>query len=179
MSIYTKKGDDFYTRASDGSLLKKDDKLICATGLIDEMAASLAFAISMLKSEEEKYSAKPPFCVGDLVGDLKKIIKHICAMDFASGANETMDVGFLEEKIDSFEKVLPKLDGFLMPGESPGAASLNLCRVDVRRCERELISLLGERLSKSIRQYINRLSDYLFCAMRLAMYLRDEREISI
>ena len=57
---------------------------------------------------------------------------------------------------------------FILPGASPGSASLDLARASIRTAERRIIGLdeLGILNNKTIISYINRLSDLLFMLSR-------------
>jgi cob(I)alamin adenosyltransferase len=64
---------------------------------------------------------------------------------------------------------LKPLDSFVLPGGTPAAAHLHLARTIVRRAERLMVELsLSEKVSAAAIRYINRLSDHLFVASRLA-----------
>jgi cob(I)alamin adenosyltransferase len=77
----------------------------------------------------------------------------------------------LEGWCDEFNARLSKLDSFILPGGTPGAALLHVARTIARRAERATFTLLEvdeERTSKLPAQYLNRLSDLLFILARVA-----------
>jgi cob(I)alamin adenosyltransferase len=87
----------------------------------------------------------------------------------------------LEAAIDKYNKDLPKLDSFILPGGSGLAAGLHLARTVVRRAERatwHAIEAHGTEPAKKGHtdggvnilavKYLNRLSDLLFVLARYA-----------
>ena len=75
----------------------------------------------------------------------------------------------LEEEIDALNADLAPLTSFVLPGGTPAAAALHLCRTVARRAERLAVALAGrEAVNQQATRYINRLSDFFFVAARLA-----------
>ncbi|MGH9811226.1 MAG: ATP:cob(I)alamin adenosyltransferase, partial [Terriglobia bacterium] len=65
--------------------------------------------------------------------------------------------------------VLKPLESFVLPGGTPAAAHLHLARTTARRAERLMVELAkSEKVGAATIRYINRLSDHLFVASRLA-----------
>ncbi len=73
-------------------------------------------------------------------------------------------VAWLEQVCDEVNATLAPLDSFVLPGGTPCAAQLHVCRTVCRRTERHLLRL-GE-VSPQIVRYLNRLSDLLFVLSR-------------
>jgi cob(I)alamin adenosyltransferase len=77
----------------------------------------------------------------------------------------------LEQWCDEFNAELPKLDSFILPGGTPGAALLHQARALARRAERSAWALVeadAERTNRTAVRYLNRLSDLLFILCRVA-----------
>ncbi len=75
----------------------------------------------------------------------------------------------LERAIDAWEAELPPLTRFVLPGGTRTAASLHLARTVCRRAERRAVALaVAEEVSPVVLAYLNRLSDALFVAARIA-----------
>lgn len=76
----------------------------------------------------------------------------------------------LEAQIDAMEAGLAPLTTFILPGGGPAAAWLHLARTVCRRAERRAVEAqsTGEDLNPAALVYLNRLSDWLFTAARLA-----------
>jgi cob(I)alamin adenosyltransferase len=79
-------------------------------------------------------------------------------------------VARLEQEIDALNEGLGELTSFVLPGGSPAAAFLHLARTVARRAERSAVALAsaGEPVSGQALRYLNRLSDLLFVAARVA-----------
>jgi len=75
----------------------------------------------------------------------------------------------LEREIDAMNEELEPLRSFILPAGEAGAAHLHLARAIVRRAERSAVAA-GQAvlLNPLALAYINRLSDHLFVAARLA-----------
>ncbi len=76
----------------------------------------------------------------------------------------------LEQEIDVLNARLTPLKSFILPGGSSAAAALHLARAVSRRAERRMVALAmeGESVSAQALQFVNRLSDFLFVAARIA-----------
>ncbi len=77
----------------------------------------------------------------------------------------------LERWCDEFNAELAKLDSFILPGGTPGAALLHQARTLARRAERSAWALYEadpERTNREAMLYLNRLSDLLFILSRVA-----------
>ena len=74
----------------------------------------------------------------------------------------------MERWIDEMTAELPELRAFVLPGGTPGAASLHLARTVCRRAERSAVDLAGaSAVREEVLAYLNRLSDLLFTLARL------------
>jgi cob(I)alamin adenosyltransferase len=77
----------------------------------------------------------------------------------------------LEGWCDEFNEEHAKLDSFILPGGTPGAAYLHVARVVTRRAERATWTVVEadpERTSVLPARYLIRLSDLLFIFGRVA-----------
>lgn len=169
--IYTRTGDKGDTALSDGSRVPKYDARVTAYGTVDE--ANAAIGLVRLHSEgvmDQRLAAiqNDLFDVGadlarpNLAGDAEApypVLRAIAAQ-----------VDRLEAEIDEMNAGLSPLRSFVLPGGSPLAAHLHLARTVTRRAERcavELAAVTGDVNPEAIR-FLNRLSDWLFVAARLA-----------
>src|SRR3954451_18293429 len=73
-------------------------------------------------------------------------------------------VAWLEEACDEVNATLPALRSFVLPGGTPAAAHLHVCRTVCRRAERRAIAV--EDGNPEVVRYLNRLSDLLFILSR-------------
>ena len=77
-------------------------------------------------------------------------------------------VARLEDLAEEFNRDLPMLKEFILPGGTRPAALAHLSRTVCRRAERAIVRLAAvEAVSEATRRYINRLSDLLFILGRV------------
>ncbi|MGO4888235.1 cob(I)yrinic acid a,c-diamide adenosyltransferase [Anaerobacillus sp. MEB173] len=165
MKLYTRTGDEGKTSVI-GGRLAKDDIRVVAYGTIDEVNSFVGQAITQL--DDQKFS--------DIIAELVKIQHELfdCGGDLAMvsdkypyKASQEM-VTFLEERIDDYIKQAPELEKFILPGGSPAAASIHICRTVTRRAERYATRLQQDAVTNPIvLKYLNRLSDYFFAVARV------------
>jgi cob(I)alamin adenosyltransferase len=74
---------------------------------------------------------------------------------------------WLEQACDEVNAKLQPLRSFVIPGGTPAAAHLHVCRTVCRRAERRAIAV-GEQINPEVVRYLNRLSDLLFILSRAA-----------
>ena len=78
-------------------------------------------------------------------------------------------VVWLEQAIDAANTRLEPLTSFVLPGGTEAAARLHVARAAVRHAERAMTAMASHvPTNPQAMAYINRLSDYLFVAARLA-----------
>ncbi|PXA90858.1 cob(I)yrinic acid a,c-diamide adenosyltransferase [Nostoc sp. 3335mG] len=162
--IVTRTGDDGTTGLSDGSRRRKDDALIEAIGTVDELNSMVGFA--------ESQQARP-----DLRAALIDIQHDL--FDLGGGLSipghpvlSEAHVEALEQLAEGWNADLPPLRNFILPGGTPAVAALHMARTVCRRAERRLLSV-GEGHLDTARIYLNRLSDLLFIAARVAAEGQD------
>jgi cob(I)alamin adenosyltransferase len=166
MKIYTKTGDAGETGLFAGGRVAKDNLRVETYGAVDELnaviglartvaAGDLAAALARISSELFSLGA-------DLATPLDAATAWIVRVDDTLTAR-------LETEIDRFETELPPLTNFILPGGAPVAAQLHLARTVCRRAERRAVQLArAEPVNDAALRYLNRLSDWLFVAARLA-----------
>ncbi|RMF39497.1 MAG: cob(I)yrinic acid a,c-diamide adenosyltransferase [Planctomycetota bacterium] len=182
MKIYTKTGDDGTTGLFAGPRVSKDDVRISAYGTVDELNACLGWVLTQIPQSPVDNAAK-------IDQAFTQILTQIQSDLFAAGAQlatpdaaqrgmcllEPSDIRRLEGWIDAAEESLPPLQNFILPGGTPLAAALHMARTVCRRAEREVVrlshSLGGGGEIETVVGYLNRLSDLLFVAARLANHL--------
>ncbi len=165
MKIYTKTGDQGETGLIGGDRVAKDHARIEAYGTVDELGALLgaarsAGATTELGAQLEAIQNEL-FVIGSQLASPKENDK-LPALGEGS-------IRQLETWIDEAEEKLPALKQFILPGGGPAGSMLHLARTVCRRAERRVHSLAREtNLPGEIPVFLNRLSDYLFTAARLA-----------
>jgi cob(I)alamin adenosyltransferase len=84
----------------------------------------------------------------------------------------------LEQAMDRWDKELPVLHQFVLPGGTRAAAALHLARAVCRRAERRVVALAAHaEVDPTVLVYLNRLSDLLFVAARLANHRAGRPEL--
>jgi len=169
--IYTKTGDDGTTALGDMSRVSKTDPRLTAYADVDEANSSIGVAIAL----------------GALEPDVAALLRRVQNDLFDLGADLCTpikeDLGYeplrvtpayterLEKACDEYNARLEKLNSFILPGGTPGAALLHVSRTIVRRAERHVWALLAEQPETTGKEpvlYLNRLSDLLFILARIA-----------
>jgi cob(I)alamin adenosyltransferase len=170
MKIYTKTGDDGSTGLLGGKRVMKDDARVAAYGEVDELNA----ALGVVRAHDEA-DAPLKALLGQVQRDLFALGAQLAdptarvASRKAKSGLEGVSTRRLERAIDREEARLPPLKAFILPGGSPLAAELHLCRAVCRRAERAIASLHRETaVDRRILEYVNRLSDLLFVLARAA-----------
>jgi len=84
----------------------------------------------------------------------------------------------LEKVIDELDAQLPPLTNFVIPSGGLSSLHLNLARTVCRRAERSAVPLVELGLvDAEVGRYLNRLSDLLFAAGRVAVMREKQEEI--
>lgn len=169
--IYTKTGDDGTTALGDMSRVRKTDPRITAYADVDETNAAIGTALALggLPAEVAEVLTQVQNDLFDVGADLCTPI--VPDPQWAPLRVTDAYVTRLEQACDRFNADLPKLDSFVLPGGTAGAALLHVARTVARRAERSTWALLDvepERTSRTAALYLNRLSDLLFILARAA-----------
>jgi cob(I)alamin adenosyltransferase len=169
--IYTKTGDDGTTALGDMSRVAKTDPRVGAYADCDETNAAIGVAIAL--------GRLPDPVVGVLTyiqNDLFDVGADLCTPMWPQPPHPQLRIGEdyverLEGWCDKFNDALPKLNSFILPGGTPGAALLHQARALARRAERSAWALYGvdpDHTNLHALHYLNRLSDLLFILARVA-----------
>ena len=169
--IYTKTGDDGTTGLGDFSRVPKTDPRITAYADVDECNATIgvALALGALSDEIRSVLTVVQNDLFDVGADLCNPISPEPKYPPLRVTEEYLTR--LEGWCDEFNARLPKLDSFILPGGTPGAALLHISRTVARRAERAawaLVEVDAERTNPLAVKYLNRLSDLLFILCRIA-----------
>jgi cob(I)alamin adenosyltransferase len=176
MKIYTKTGDDGTTGLHNGSRVPKNSYRVETYGTVDELNSIIGIISSLDVPELMKHT-------------LEKINKFLFELgsDLASPLeNNTFEVVrigehhivWLETLIDEYEKQLPPLKNFILPGGTILSAYLHNARTICRRAERKAVTLSNyENIGEHVIIFLNRLSDFFFVAARMANYLAGVHDV--
>lgn len=169
--IYTRTGDKGRTRLGDMSETDKHDLRVEAYGAVDELNAALGLAVC---GAGDDHPLTPELT--RIQNDLFDLGADLCVPD----RGETLDweplrmtpaqTDWLEARIDAHNDKLEPLDSFILPGGAELSARLHLARTIARRAERRTVELAsrGDVVGAPAITYLNRVSDYLFVAARIA-----------
>ncbi|MDG4828803.1 cob(I)yrinic acid a,c-diamide adenosyltransferase [Solwaraspora sp. WMMD1047] len=169
--IYTRTGDAGMTRLSNNEQVSKTDPRLAAYADVEECNAAIGVALAL----------------GGLDGQLRAMLAGIQNDLFDTGADLANPIEpepaypplrvteeyitRLEQWCDEYNARLAKLDSFILPGGTAGAALLHVARTVARRAERSAWAVVRrepERTSALPAKYLNRLSDLLFILARTA-----------
>ncbi|MCC5996426.1 MAG: cob(I)yrinic acid a,c-diamide adenosyltransferase [Oceanicaulis sp.] len=169
--IYTRTGDQGRTRLGDMSETVKHDPRVEAYGAVDEANAAIGLAVAALAADDPLRAL-----LTGVQNDLFDLGADLCVPESDAPREWTplrmtpAQTVRLETAIDALNARLDPLDSFILPGGSEAAARLHLARTITRRAERRTTALKegGGVVSAPVITYLNRLSDLLFVAARIA-----------
>jgi cob(I)alamin adenosyltransferase len=177
--IYTKLGDGGETHLGDMSRVSKLHPRVEAYGTIDELNATIGVAL-LQHGLPEAFDAWLRRVQNDLL-DVGADLSVPAPAEKSSAEEHTTDephtrtrlrvdssyTEWLEQACDEVNAKLEPLHSFVIPGGTPAAAQLHVCRTVCRRAERCAIAV-GEEGNSEVVRYLNRLSDLLFILSRAA-----------
>ncbi|MDZ7736000.1 MAG: cob(I)yrinic acid a,c-diamide adenosyltransferase [Gammaproteobacteria bacterium] len=168
--IFTRTGDDGSTGLADGSRLPKDSPRIEAMGMVDELNSH----IGMLRA-----------C--GLPDDLDSELADIQQRCFDIGAELALPgqemltsahVEALETCLEKYNRTLPPLREFILPGGDQASARCHLVRAVCRRTERCFWHLAREEeINPLALMWLNRVSDLFFVYARILGRLSASEEV--
>jgi cob(I)alamin adenosyltransferase len=168
--IYTKLGDGGETHLGDMSRVAKTHARVEAYGTVDELNSIIGVALLVpgLPAPFGAWLARIQNELLDVGADLSVP---------AADDRDRLRIGGeyterLEAACDEVNAKLAPLRSFVIPGGSPAAAHLHVCRTVCRRAERRAIAV-GDEVNPEVVRYLNRLSDLLFI---LARAVNEEHE---
>lgn len=169
--IYTKTGDEGTTALGDMSRVAKTSARLSAFADVDEAnsAIGVALALGQLPEDVTALLLKVQNDLFDLGADLCTPV--VDGLGYEPLRVTPAYTERLEQACDAFNDRLEKLNSFILPGGTPGAALLHVARTVVRRAERQTWALLAAEPDVTNKEpvlYLNRLSDLLFILSRVA-----------
>ena len=166
MRIYTRAGDDGTTGLYFGGRVSKRDPAIELNGTVDESQA----VIGLARSQTSRGGELDVLLIS-LERDLWVLMSEVAT---APDNRRKLKPGIslvTEEMVARLERSIDDLSGrtelpkeFVVPGEHPVAAALDVARTVVRRAERLTLAWAVE--GSLVPAYLNRLSDLLWAAAR-------------
>lgn len=169
MKIYTKTGDTGDTALFGGGRVGKDDARVESYGQVDELNSVLGIARAEGLGDLDALAQSLQdqlFTVGAMLATPSgtKASAHIPTM-------KAEWITAMENAIDAYDRELPPLTSFILPGGTRAAASLHHARCVCRRAERRVVPLArAGDVPNDVVVYLNRLSDLLFTMARMANF---------
>ncbi|WP_025663080.1 cob(I)yrinic acid a,c-diamide adenosyltransferase [Aquimarina megaterium] len=172
MKIYTRKGDTGKTGVFGGKREFKDSARIECNGALDEANSTIGLLRAKLGNDHEWQPN-----LHKIQKDLMDMMSHLARPSDSKKENPNPKpkdgADFCEQWMDEMEaNISSPSDYFLLPGGNEISALCHVCRTQIRRGERRLVTLMHED-PKSVEEYvvayINRLSDLFFTMARAEM----------
>ena len=168
VKIYTRTGDDGTTGLYFGGRAAKDSMSIELNGAVDESQALLGWARTLCEPSSE-LSELLITLERDLWVLMSEIAtapenRHKLKPDHSRVSQQMIDR--LEENIDDLSAQIEMPKEFVVPGENPLAAALDVARTVIRRAERIAVAYALE--DSLVVMYLNRLSDLAWTMARWA-----------
>jgi cob(I)alamin adenosyltransferase len=182
-AVATRRGDDGSTGLLfGGERIAKDDLRTEAYGTIDETVAALGLARAQLGLKDRHGILSASF--GELPSLILRIQRELFVVgaelatnpdawdrqqDGVSRVSQSM-VDDLESILHETERHIEMPSEFVVPGETPTSAAIELARTTLRRAERRAVTLSREGLvpGAHLLPYLNRLADLLWVLARAA-----------
>lgn len=177
MKIYTRHGDDGTTGLLYGGRVAKDDPGPAAYGDVDEAQAAIGTARAAARATHETDAIELDELLVGLERDLWVAMAELATapdnrtkLQAGSTLVTAEMVTRLEQVIDDITARFDQPTEFVVPGQNPIAAALDVARTVVRRAERTTISSLRDLAIPATDThavaYLNRLSDLLWTLAR-------------
>jgi cob(I)alamin adenosyltransferase len=164
--LYTGKGDDGTTGLLFGGRVPKDSTHPQACGAVDEAQAVIGVARSLCERGSELDEALTLACrdLWVLMAELATLPEnHAKLVDGQTRVTAEMVVA-IEALVDGLGERFEAPTQFVVPGQTPLAAQLDLARTVVRRAEREAVAATVP--GSQVLPYLNRLSSLLWVQAR-------------
>jgi cob(I)alamin adenosyltransferase len=168
--IATRTGDNGTTGLGDNQRVSKNSLRVHAMGDVDELNSNLGVLL-----------CEP------MLDEVRALLVEIQHQLFNLGGELSIP-GFellkpeavlaLDEALATYNEQLPRLQEFILPAGTRGAALAHVCRTVARRAERAVVALGNEEaLKETPRQYLNRLSDLMFVLARVLNRHRSDGSV--
>jgi len=165
VKIYTKKGDDGTTGLFYGGRTSKDGPRPRAYGEVDEAQAALGVVRAQATAELAAIVLGIQRDLWVLMAELATEEENAAKLVDGETRTTAAMVSALEDLIDDVDGRFDPPTEFVVPGETPVAAALDVARTVVRRAERAAVTAVRGEGSQVV-PYLNRLSDLLWTLAR-------------
>ena len=166
--VTTKTGDSGNTGLGNGSRISKNSIRIHAMGLIDELNSFIGWSRVEANGTIDKL-------LESIQQDLFNMGGELSIPDMEMNLLNDSRLEWLDQQTDHYNKKMPPLDEFILPGGKEFSSRLHILRTKCREAERKLVGLSEEDFVPDLhKKYLNRLSDFFFV---LARYVNSEQGI--
>ena len=170
--VTTKTGDAGETGLGNGERVSKNSPRVHAMGSIDKLNSIIGWARTL--TGEDTFDI-----LGLVQQDLFNMGGEIAIPDIEMNLLDESRVVWLDSLTDKYNKQLPPLNEFILPGGTELSSRLHISRTECREAERNLIALSeNEFVSPLHKKYLNRLSDFFFVLARAVSSDENIEEIS-
>ena len=180
MKIYTKNGDKGQTSLVDGQSIAKSNIRLETYGTLDELNSHLGLLVSMLNTQPQLATEIPHLM--ELQVWLFQLGSQLACSDSELAKKlptiTEEQIESMEHKIDLWDKELPPLKNFILPGGHLACSQAHICRTVARRAERSCVTLNEKQpLSVLAIPFLNRMSDYFYALARLINHRLDIKSV--
>ncbi len=164
--LYTGKGDDGTTGLLFGGRVPKDSAHPRALGAVDEAQAVIGVARSLCSPGGELDQQLTQVCrdLWVLMGELATLPENHHKLTDDQTRVSTAMVAAIAALVDDLGERFEAPAHFVVPGQTPLAAQLDVARTVVRRAEREAVGVTVD--GSHVTAYLNRLSSLLWVQAR-------------
>lgn len=164
--VTTGTGDTGYTGLLGDQRVPKYDPRPDTFGTVDEATSALGLARATASDPRVKeiiYTLQQELYL--LMGELATPAEHYEKIGLRMTAEH---VRRLEQTEEALKQAVEIPNKFIIPGDTPAGAALDLARTIIRRAERMAVRLLHEEViaNPEVVRYLNRLSDLVFILAR-------------
>ena len=181
MKIYTKTGDKGSSSLYSGARRDKDDAVFAALGDVDELNSVMGVAREYAAPLDPTLATQLEIIQSRLLDVGSAVATPIPTSHDTKLKRVAFDAASLEvvEKwIDEWTAELPPLTQFILPSGGAASSFLHMARSVCRRAERSVVPLARDgSTDETVAVYLNRLSDYLFTAARIAAKKDGKSEV--
>ena len=161
MKLYTKSGDAGTTSLMNAKNVVKSDARVHALGSLEELSSHIGLVKNLIREEETQQFL-------DSIGQI--------LMTIMSGISDSLHnkykvkedaVHQLEKEMDALQELFEMPTEQVLSGKNSVSAQIDVARAVARRAEREF-SQVSVKFGSDVgaKQYLNRLSDYLYVLAR-------------
>ncbi|HLM63864.1 MAG TPA: cob(I)yrinic acid a,c-diamide adenosyltransferase [Acidimicrobiales bacterium] len=164
--LYTGKGDDGTTGLLFGGRVPKDSALPRAVGGVDEAQATIGAARALCDEGGDLDLALTQVCrdLWVLMAEVATLPQNRAKLVDGQTRVSAEMVTALEALVDDLGERFEAPSQFVVPGQTPLAAQLDVARTVVRRAERDAVPAAVE--GSHVLPYLNRLSSLLWVQAR-------------